>query len=336
MGSSRAWSFLAIEGDRQYGGNTGYDDSPKLHYLYDEDVGNHLQVNAGDLVAIRSKNGVIGLSVIDDIIEGIGQKNRLRCPTCNETNIKKRVTLSPAWRCKNGHLFDEPVPELVTVKTYQARYGKSFRAIDSLIGIEDLEKAVMRPTDQMSIKEIDLAILEPALRQDANCWALVRGYAARISVLDGDVADPNSVAADSESIIEQRRKVLREILVRRGQKQFRDRLIKRYGSACQISGCAFPGLVEAAHLLPYSTSSDNSAGNGILLRSDLHTLFDLGLLGIEPKTLRVKFQPAVVRAGYAEFSDRSLMLNGSAEPNADAIRDRWEFFSNKSKQKIES
>jgi HNH endonuclease len=38
---------------------------------------------------------------------------------------------------------------------------------------------------------------------------------------------------------------------------------------------------------PYRGDHDNDPKNGLLLRTDLHTLFDLNLLGIKPDTLTV-------------------------------------------------
>jgi hypothetical protein len=40
------------------------------------------------------------------------------------------------------------------------------------------------------------------------------------------------------------------------------------------------------------------SGNGLLLRADLHTLFDLNFLGIEPDTLTVRVHPSAQKEGY--------------------------------------
>jgi hypothetical protein len=119
---------------------------------------------------------------------------------------------------------------------------------------------------------------------------------------------------------------MREIALRRGRAKFRARLIRRYGTCCQISRCDFLGLVEAAHIRPYAATEDNGAQNGLLLRSDLHTLFDLGLLGIEPQTLLIKFHPTLHAAGYAEFEGCTLFVNGRSRPSHTALEERWEFF----------
>ncbi len=85
-----------------------------------------------------------------------------------------------------------------------------------------------------------------------------------------------------------RRKVFRQIRERRGQQKFRDALRKRYGDRCMISGCCLMDVIEAAHIRPYRGEKDNHPENGLLLRADLHTLFDLDMLGIEPHTLIVR------------------------------------------------
>jgi len=320
----RAWSLLTISGVRQYGGNTGYDDDPQAVYRYDSNVANHRRVKPGDIVFIRSRSEVLGISEIERILEGTGQKERLRCPHCHVTNIKRRLTQSPPWRCKNGHIFEEPDNEPVSVTTYEAHYGDSFRRVNSDLTIARLHEAVLRPSDQMSIKELDLARLEVFLGKDNAIDALLKRFVAEISVPQqrGAGTPPDNPS----SRIEERRRVLREISLRRGQMQFRERLIQRYGQRCQISGYDFAPAVEAAHIRPYAACQDNGVANGLLLRSDLHTLFDLGFIGIDPVTRRVSFNPACLCAGYAAYDGALLLVNGTSGPDAGALAERWEFY----------
>jgi putative restriction endonuclease len=128
------------------------------------------------------------------------------------------------------------------------------------------------------------------------------------------------------SIVEERRRVLREIALRRGQVQFRRRLVRRYGEVCQVSRCRFLPLIEGAHILPYSRTGDNSVHNGLLLRSDLHTLFDLGFLAVHPETLKIALHPALLHAGYGSFSGAELFLNSTRGPNREGLKRRWDLF----------
>lgn len=319
----RAWSLLTISGVRQYGGNTGYDDDPAAVYRYDSDVANHRQVTVGDIVFIRSRTDVLGIAEIESIVESTGRKDRLRCPHCHATNIKRRLTKSPPWGCKNGHFFEEPVNEPVTVTTFEARYGGSFRPVSSELTVAHLHEAVLRPSDQMSIKELDLALLEPFIGQNEAIGMLLNRYIDGMDVPEGGAERPSD---SSVSRIEERRRVLREISLRQGQAQFRQRLIRRYGTRCQISGYDFSAAIEAAHIRPYATCQENGVGNGLLLRSDLHTLFDLGFVGIDPTTLRVSFDPVCLCAEYAKFDGALLFVNGTNGPDVSALGERWQFF----------
>lgn len=325
MSTSRAWSFLAIEGTRQYGGNTGYDDDPSAVYRYDSDVANHRNVKPADVAIVRSSSAVLGIATIEAVVEGTGPKARQRCPVCSSVSIKARTTQLPRWRCTSGHLFDDPVEDVVEVATFEAHYAGTFQVCPPEMTLAALASAVMRPSDQMSIKELDLARLEQVLLGSAASAAIVRNYTRSLDVVIAE----HPADGETKSIIEERRRVLREIALRRGQAGFRRRLIGRYGASCQVSGCAFTGLIEAAHVSPYALSSDNSAENGLLLRSDLHTLFDLGLLGINPQTLEISVHPDAQPAGYDLFDGKSLHVNGTSGPSRGALEERWLFYQDR-------
>jgi putative restriction endonuclease len=322
--SPRSWSFLTVEGIRQYGGNAGYQDDPEKVYRFDSDVANYLQIRRDDIVILRSKTTVIGVAQIAQIIKGNGNKERLRCPICEATNIKERVKTEPRWKCKNGHIFDEPEREFVEVRTFEAHYADSFRPVPQSLTTERLLDAVIRPSDQMSIKELNLAKIEKYLIEDPDCLELIVGYASSLTEQFPDVSEATGDLQNS--IIEARRRVLREISLRRGQARFRDRLIRRYGCVCQVSKCMFPELIEAAHVRPYCQTKDNSVDNGLLLRSDLHTLFDLALLAIHPTSVRVTLHPALSTAGYGLYDNVPLFLNDTNGPNRAALAQRWELF----------
>lgn len=117
----------------------------------------------------------------------------------------------------------------------------------------------------------------------------------------------------------------RQIKARRGQQAFRDSLRERYGGKCMISGCTLMDVVEAAHIKPYRGDGDNHAANGLLLRADLHTLFDLDLIGIEPGSLLIRVHPVAKAAGYSGFEGMRLMC-ASTKPSNDALALRWELF----------
>lgn len=89
---------------------------------------------------------------------------------------------------------------------------------------------------------------------------------------------------------------------RREQAAFRQRVGDAWGWRCAITGEAVPEALEAAHLPGKSwRAGDNRAVDGILLRADLHRLFDAGLLRIEDGIVRVSI------GSYAQF-DGTLLV----------------------------
>jgi putative restriction endonuclease len=68
--------------------------------------------------------------------------------------------------------------------------------------------------------------------------------------------------------------------VRIGQGAFRVQLTDAYNRKCSVSGEKTLPVLEAAHIKPYSESGPNLISNGILLRSDMHKLFDAGYMTI--------------------------------------------------------
>ncbi len=118
---------------------------------------------------------------------------------------------------------------------------------------------------------------------------------------------------------------MRQLKIRRGQHAFRQALRKRYGDQCMITKCQLLDIIEAAHLSPYRGDADNNPENGLLLRADLHTLFDLDLLGIHPESLQVQFHPKVLAAGYHDWKDNKLCCS-TLKPSEAALKSRWKLF----------
>ncbi len=86
---------------------------------------------------------------------------------------------------------------------------------------------------------------------------------------------------DPETLSDAREKTFRAIALRKGQRKFRSSLLEAY-KQCIITGCDVEQTLEAAHIHPYKGEETNKIWNGLLLRADIHNLFDLYLLTIEP------------------------------------------------------
>lgn len=65
---------------------------------------------------------------------------------------------------------------------------------------------------------------------------------------------------------------------RLGQGAFRIAVTDAYQRRCAITGEKTLPVLEAAHIKPYSENGPHSVTNGLLLKSDFHTLFDDGYI----------------------------------------------------------
>ncbi len=100
--------------------------------------------------------------------------------------------------------------------------------------------------------------------------------------------NPSSAAFESdrlkfEGFAEQSEKygAAQSIRQRLRQTDFRLKIISCYDASCAITGTRIPQILEAAHIIPFSGEGVHSFENGILLRSDIHRLFDDGLIWID-------------------------------------------------------
>jgi putative restriction endonuclease len=73
------------------------------------------------------------------------------------------------------------------------------------------------------------------------------------------------------------------ICPRLGQGGFRVLVTEVYNRRCAVTGERTLPVLQAAHIKPYSRSGPHNIRNGLLLRSDLHILFDRGYLTVTPE-----------------------------------------------------
>jgi len=69
---------------------------------------------------------------------------------------------------------------------------------------------------------------------------------------------------------------------RLGQGAFRVVVTDSYERRCSVTGERTLPVLDAAHIMPYADGGAHAVTNGLLLRSDLHTLFDRGYLTVTP------------------------------------------------------
>ena len=113
---------------------------------------------------------------------------------------------------------------------------------------------------------------------------------------------------DPLNINDGRERIARMIANRKGQPAFRAALRNAYGRRCAISDCDVVDVLEAAHICPYQGPDTNKVVNGILLRADIHTLFDLGLIVIDHRSMEVLVHKSIESSECHKFYGRKLRI----------------------------
>jgi hypothetical protein len=128
-------------------------------------------------------------------------------------------------------------------------------------------------------------------------------------------------AFKTDSSKEARTQVVDGILRRRGHPEFRKRLLGAYDFKCAVTGCDAPDALEAAYIVPYRGRLTNDPTNGLLLRSDVHTLFDLGKLAVDTRTMTVILADDMLSTNYRILAGRPLRYpqQESQRPSTDSL-----------------
>lgn len=120
---------------------------------------------------------------------------------------------------------------------------------------------------------------------------------------------------------------LQSVKLRRGQAAFRSELLVHFQRRCVVSDCQVEEILEAAHIHPYRGTKDHHVENGLLLRADLHTLFDLSLLAIDPQTHQLLLAPHVAQDPYYEtLANKKIQFPKKQPPNRQALEARFKQF----------
>lgn len=125
---------------------------------------------------------------------------------------------------------------------------------------------------------------------------------------------------DPKSGIDGRQKILRSVVYRQGQLSFRKSLLDAYDGRCVVTGCRIEAVLQAAHIKAYDGENSNAIQNGLLLRADIHTLFDLGHLKVH-ETGVIQLHESLLQSDYKGLHGRKIRLPKDPKhaPNTTAL-----------------
>ena len=107
-----------------------------------------------------------------------------------------------------------------------------------------------------------------------------------------------------------------------GQAQFRADLMEAYDRRCAMTGVSDSPALQAAHISPYHRGPQtHKVQNGLLLRADLHTLFDMWLITVTDDFM-IHVTPELVSQSYRNLNGRSLRPphHQQDQPDAEVLR----------------
>lgn len=188
-----------------------------------------------------------------------------------------------------------------------SRNGYYSPHMDSLREWDDIQLAHLAYLDRVLSPGVApdhrrIARHEPAVVEYIDSIAPDFGH----TLPDGEKSGAAQSPFDPHAIEDTRIRTLGLTVQRRGQSLFRDELFRAYDSTCCFSGCGVEQVLQAAHIVPYQGRATNHVQNGLLLRADLHNLFDHGLLTVNTATMTVVVASALQGSIYAELDGREI------------------------------
>lgn len=116
-----------------------------------------------------------------------------------------------------------------------------------------------------------------------------------------------------------------DIATRPGAVQFRNKIRQAYENRCAVTECDVEGALQAAHILPLTREGTDNVTNGLLLRADVHLLFDLKLLAFR-EDLSIAISPRIQATSFGqELAGYNLRLpnRDTDRPNREELRKRF-------------
>jgi len=254
-----------------------YGDVLGRQYEYDSHVVNSSKVAVGDVLVLRDAHLVLGFGVVDAITTRPDVKPMRRCVRCRSADISERKKTLPRFRCNDcKEEFDEPDTEMKAVTVFSASYASWWSPLASTAPVRALDGVYQGRDRQNAIRRLDpvRAVEMLAFHSDVEGMLQLELLASSVDLPGGHV----------------------DVVVRQrvGQARFRDAMFARYGTTCAVTGEQPREILDAAHLYSYADRGEHHVDGGMLLRADVHRLFDRLLVTVDPESWRSVVAPPLL------------------------------------------
>lgn len=135
--------------------------------------------------------------------------------------------------------------------------------------------------------------------QSDDFWSLYE-----VGEVEGKLSEDNLSPVD----LDERRSELIYQVIRQRQDAFRTDLLTAYDGLCAVTAYDVPETLQAAHISSYRGPRSQKTSNGLLLRADIHLLYDAHLASVDPETMKFIVAPKIERSAYGDLNGQIIRL----------------------------
>ena len=241
----------------------------------------------------------------DDLLSNTDELDRALTAVMATMQGTQRKHLEILYRSLDGEVVERYVGNRVQSETRNScsRIGGQLSKFFKGDGPSD--KMMWIGTVEQDRNNDERWVMRPQIRA-----ALMRLQAFGPVLIDEPTMTEASSTEASQSELEQREARFVFVEIRPEQAAFRRAVFRASGGVCVVSGCPVPEALEAAHLNGRKWREGmNSAKDGILLRRDLHALYDSALLSIDAAG-KVQIDQSVALT-YGQYQDLEILTTAT-------------------------
>ncbi|MEO8223562.1 MAG: HNH endonuclease [Gammaproteobacteria bacterium] len=216
---------------------------------------------------------------------------------------------------------DEDVREFLFFLSEPISLGIPYSELSAYVTVEPAELTCV-PPEAMDRIEADFGSIERFARRrllNTTVGGPILDMSGMIRVSERDMArlqffEPQNSKDGRQSVVE-------TIIRRRGPPAFRHALLEAYEFRCAITNFNAIDALEATCIVPFRGKLTHDPTNGLLLRADIHTLFDLGKMAIDTGTMSIVMTDDLMQTSYRILAGRPLRYpkDESQRPSTEAL-----------------
>jgi len=263
--SDKGWICITKTIDSIVRAGDGYLENLGESYEWRVNLPKGEEICEDDVIVLRNQSHVLGFSRIEEILSTIQKRVSNTCPDCNQAQVRERKTKVPRFTCARCHFeFHEPSTFETSEEFRVAKYEPGWVSLEPDATTNKAWRTLSQtPMSQHSIQRLDISAFQGFVQGVSS--EATKPFERRTTNLNG-----------GHRLVTVRTRV--------GQNEFRRRLIDSFKNKCAFTGENHSTALDAAHLYSYSKLGVHHLDGGLLLRRDIHRLFDKGLLAINPLT----------------------------------------------------